>query len=676
MSLFFIYFKKYANHFLFLFPYAFFILLGFYPYYNFAQSSTQNKLDFQTFEQLATTEARMNFFNLTDIRKIDKTTFDAFLPIIQKKEDIRSLIYWHYLKAFYKGIFNDTDTEVVENYQIMFNLAQKHNFLIEILVAQNCLNINKFTHKELSEQQMYPLQLNTFEEMKKLGIENFKPYHASFMLWRMGRTFYDVGDTEKAFESLFLAEKKMQPNTEYFHVITLNLLETLYSDRKDYPNAIMYAQKVNELSSKSNSSLKYAWRDAFWQGLAYLNIASYLLEMGKWKECEEYANQGYVLCKLEYDVKKAYSQADNGHIIFAEYDALQVILKIKLRLGKVQEAEVLLKRVEEIMSYLKFDDAGNYFKIMPLYRNYANYYKIKGKYDKAFFYMELANEMQDSLNGRNDIRKLWQTKIKVEAEKYQLQIKLAEEESHLQVLLRNIALFFVIFVVFVAFWIYNRIKKDNKIISNQKGLLEKSLSEKEMLLKEVHHRVKNNLQIISALFDRQARQATDEMMRKLMREGQNRVFSISLVHQNLYQSENLATTEVKPYLEMLILNIEKSQIADNQGIKVALNVDNSVLGIDTIIPLGLILNELVTNCYKYAFKGRENGQIKIEFCEKEKEYFVQVQDNGVGMSPNFDLKTSKSLGLNLVKGLVRQLRGKLHFESNAAGTVIHFSIRK
>ncbi len=108
----------------------------------------------------------------------------------------------------------------------------------------------------------------------------------------------------------------------------------------------------------------------------------------------------------------------------------------------------------------------------------------------------------------------------------------------------------LVLFVGIAFSVYRRIKNDNKIIAEQKTLLEQSLGEKENLLKEIHHRVKNNLQIISGLFDKQARQVTDEATKKLMKAGQDRVFSIALVHQNLYQSENLTTIEIKSYLEM------------------------------------------------------------------------------------------------------------------------------
>jgi two-component sensor histidine kinase len=203
----------------------------------------------------------------------------------------------------------------------------------------------------------------------------------------------------------------------------------------------------------------------------------------------------------------------------------------------------------------------------------------------------------------------------------------------------------------------------------QKISLENSLLEKEIMLKEVHHRVKNNLQIISGLFEKQARQTNDEFAKKLIKEGQDRVFSIALVHQNLYQTDHLSQIDLQPYLQELTQNIISSQKNEQQDIQIKLNIEPTLLNIDTAIPLGLVLNELITNCYKYAFTDRKQGLIDIHFHQKGNDYCLIIKDNGIGMAADFDIKTSKSLGLNLVNGLVRQLNGQLEFKSSEVGTV-------
>lgn len=221
----------------------------------------------------------------------------------------------------------------------------------------------------------------------------------------------------------------------------------------------------------------------------------------------------------------------------------------------------------------------------------------------------------------------------------------------------------------LGFFAYRRMQRDKSLIATQKAQLEQSLAEKETLLKEIHHRVKNNLQIISGLLEKQARNTSDEAAKKLMKEGQDRVFSMALVHQNLYQSENLSAIEIKSYLEVLTKNIAATQAPADKQIQVQLNVDDARLDIDMAIPVALILNELITNCFKYAFTGRASGLIQVDFQQKANEFLLKVRDNGIGLDPDFDLSKSKSLGLNLVQGLVRQLDGRFNFSSTDAGAV-------
>lgn len=483
-----------------------------------------------------------------------------------------------------------------------------------------------------------------------------------------------MGDYDKALECLLVAENLSKPKVDasgnqHFYTLILNLIESIYASTKNYPKAIAYAEKIYDLNSNNLYEANKSWHAIFWQGLASLDIADYMFEMGNFKEGEPYADRGYALYKAQEE-----EDMNNPEKVIAAFDALQVVIKIKLKLGKLNEVEPLLKKVEFLKAHIDLSNEYYYFKPLRLYNNYHNYYEAKGDYTNAYRYMKLANEMQDSLNRRNDKRKLWQIEARVEADNYQLQIQKAQEDSLWQAQLRNIAIIALLLFGAGAYVVYRRIKKDNQTITKQKALLEQSLGEKENLLREIHHRVKNNLQIISGLFDKQARQVTDETTKKLMKEGQDRVFSIALVHQNLYESDNLTTIEIKSYLEMLTKNIEKSQSNGFQDIALKLDVDDSVLDIDTAIPLGLILNELITNCYKYAFENRTKGEIQIRFHQIENEMVLAVQDNGVGLPQNFDMHKTKSLGLNLVQGLVRQLDGKLDFASNTEGTVftIHF----
>jgi two-component sensor histidine kinase/tetratricopeptide (TPR) repeat protein len=633
---------------------------------------SQQALAIETFRKLTTTDQRCDFLVDSNMTKFDKPTYEAFLPIIEAKKDNKAAFFWHFQYMRFAQQFKVFNTEMLPKIlEKMTKIAEKSGLEAELVIAQYQNALLEFGKKRINEQQVYALYLSYFEQIKHLGVEKFSRYTIDQTLHEIGRNFYELGDKEKALDCLLLAEKCIpQGSMTHVQTLILNLIESIYADSKDYPQAIVYAQKIYKVNSPQNPTQNAEggdWLHTFWQGMASLDIAQFMFEMGKVKECETYANRGYELYKGKEDFT-------NHDKTVAEFDALQVLIKIKLQLGKLSEVEPLFQRVERLKPHIRSDMESFYFKPLRLYNNYYRYYEAQKDYINAFRYMKLANEMQDSLNRRNDKRKLWQVESHVKADSYQAQIKLVEEDNKLQQRLRNFAvLALVLFGVF-AFIVYRRIKNDNKIITEQKALLEQSLGEKENLLKEIHHRVKNNLQIISGLFEKQALKASDEVSKKLMKEGQDRVFSIALVHQNLYQTDNLSTIEIKTYLEMLVKNIEKSQNTQNQKIDLALNVDDSTVDIDTAIPLGLILNELITNAYKYAFKDKLQGLIRIEFHQKAKDFFLQVQDNGIGIPSNFDINKTKSLGLNLVRGLVRQLNGVMDFKSNTEGTVftIHF----
>jgi two-component sensor histidine kinase len=628
-------------------------------------ASAQQAATLAAFRQLTTTDQRFDFLADSNIAKMDKPTYEALLPIIEAKRDDKTAFFWHfqYLRtAQHFGAANsEYAPEIIEQ---MTKIAQKRGLEAELIVAQWFNVFSTVDGKKLSEQQIYSRFLNCFEQIKRLGFNKFQRYTSDGILRVVGCNFYALGDYEKALECLSEAEKATLGgsliNTHNYTMI-LNTIEAIYADTKNYSQAIVYAEKIYDLNLKAKYAVNQSWYGTFWQGLASLDIAQYLFDIGNYKEGEKYAERGYALYKAHEDIK-------NIDKVVASFDALQVLIKIKLKLGKVDEVESLLKKVEFFKAHIDFSPEVNYFKPLRLYNSYYQYYEIKKDYTNAFRYMKLANELQDSLNRRNDKRKLWQIESRVKADNYLSQIKSAEENGRFQKGLRNTAIIVLLLFGAVALVVYRRIKKDNTTITEQKILLEQSLGEKETLLKEIHHRVKNNLQIISGLLDKQSRQTNDETAKRLMKEGQDRVFSIALVHQNLYQSENLTTIEIKSYLEILSKNIEKSQKSDQQDIKVTLDVDDSVVDIDMAIPLGLILNELITNCYKYAFRDRTVGEIFIRFRQQKKELVLGVQDNGVGLPSDFDLNKSRSLGINLVRGLVRQIKGKLDLVSNDNGT--------
>lgn len=190
-----------------------------------------------------------------------------------------------------------------------------------------------------------------------------------------------------------------------------------------------------------------------------------------------------------------------------------------------------------------------------------------------------------------------------------------------------------------------------------------SLREKEQLIKEIHHRVKNNMQIISSLLSLQSEYSDDDKFNALLRESRNRINSMAIVHEMLYQSEDLSKIELKEYIETLCSSVHQSYVKPNSHIEFIYQVQKNVyLDIDKMIPIGLILNEVVSNSLKHAFPERK-GKITISLIIDEGKHILTVGDNGIGFKKEFDIEKDSHLGIQLIFMLTEQLGGKLDVQS-------------
>ena len=200
-------------------------------------------------------------------------------------------------------------------------------------------------------------------------------------------------------------------------------------------------------------------------------------------------------------------------------------------------------------------------------------------------------------------------------------------------------------------------------ITEQK--LQKSIKEKEMLLKEIHHRVKNNLMIISSLLNLQSTYIKDENSKTIFMESQNRARSMALIHERLYQSTDLKNIDFGDYVKTLATDLYNTYVMDRNLIRMNIETDRLNLDIDTSIPLGLILNELVTNSLKHAFSPGQNGNIDVIFKKQDPNYILEVKDNGKGLPKDMDYKSTGSLGLSLITSLSDQIDANLEYVSHS-----------
>lgn len=190
--------------------------------------------------------------------------------------------------------------------------------------------------------------------------------------------------------------------------------------------------------------------------------------------------------------------------------------------------------------------------------------------------------------------------------------------------------------------------------------IKSSLEEKEILLKEIHHRVKNNLQVISSILNLQLGYIEDKGLKVIFRESQDRIKSMALIHEKLYQTGELASIDFSEYVRDLTATVLRSYALPGSGVNIALDLADVRLDIDTSIQLGLILNELCSNAMKHAFPGGKGGELRIEFSSNEDDSCVLVvRDNGIGLPEDLDIRTAKSMGLQLIDSMATQLKGTL-----------------
>ncbi len=208
--------------------------------------------------------------------------------------------------------------------------------------------------------------------------------------------------------------------------------------------------------------------------------------------------------------------------------------------------------------------------------------------------------------------------------------------------------------------LYDQAQKEIIIRTEAEKKIQESLSEKEVLLKEVHHRVKNNLQIISSLLNLQMSQSTDPALTEGLRESQSRVRAMALIHEKLYQSEDLARVDMSSYISSLTSALVTTYRMAAGKVDVQIDTSNIFLDLESAIPCGLIVNELISNSLKYAFPGDRTGVINVSFKEKQTGFFtLLVTDDGVGLPKGFNPEKGSSLGLKLVSSLVKQIQGEM-----------------
>lgn len=337
----------------------------------------------------------------------------------------------------------------------------------------------------------------------------------------------------------------------------------------------------------------------------------------------------------------------------------------------LSEAQLLITENADSYQYLQYD----------IYKQYAILYKNQGNYRIANSFLEKAHHLKDSLDRQkyksniatleqvNKMQVVENENIKLGAQNLEQKLTISRQRYRYNIL---IGLGLVLLTLsFMAFLFSKNKMHQNKLLAERNNIIEDNLKEKELLLKEIHHRVKNNLQIISSILNMQARYIKDDKALIAVKESRNRVKTMALVHQKMYQNENMNGVFAHEYISSLIESLFYNYKDTHPSIVSELQLEpNLFLDSDLLSNIGLIINELITNSFKYAFEGRDTGQISVHLKKEEEELVLKVIDDGIGFDASHVSNVSVGFGFELVDMLVDKLKGQIVRESSNLGSII------
>jgi two-component sensor histidine kinase len=354
----------------------------------------------------------------------------------------------------------------------------------------------------------------------------------------------------------------------------------------------------------------------------------------------------------------------------------------------IAEAHLHLEDLDSAYFYydefLNWKDKADIRDVYGAYTGLEYYYSSIGNIDSAYHYSKLVIAVDDSIE---------QTMDKELGDEFEFNYNEARNRELIKAKDKEVAdqkeknknqwiVFSIVgsvLLTFLGMLVYaNRQKNKLNIqlsvqkeaIAQKNSIIDSALKEKEVLLKEIHHRVKNNLQVISSLLNLQSKGITDEHAKQVLEDGKERIQAIALIHHRLYQNEVLSYITMQDYLPDLINQLKRTYVSDEKHIRTNIETNEVRISMDTAVPLGLIVCEMITNAYKHAFQGRDTGEIKVELKPSSNaSYFeLTIEDNGVGIKEGINFPLEGSLGAEIITALSEQLNGELFLTSSEEGT--------
>ncbi|MBU2922483.1 tetratricopeptide repeat protein [Winogradskyella psychrotolerans] len=471
-------------------------------------------------------------------------------------------------------------------------------------------------------------------------------------------------------------DKKQRSKFKGESLVLNNALANYYNQMEEFDKAVGYYNDAYEAALNLGSFAN--------AGIIISNKGELLLSQGKYEEALKLFNEGKVLkekgkAPMRF-IMSSVLNIGNAHSKLKNYDkALKNLNEAhnyyeeagvteNLTIAKNYRGNLYFETGKHNLAIEDCDKAkslaietGNLELTAEACDCLSKTYKATRNYDKALDNFQLLTKTKDSIFNKNNIKKQTQQEMEYEFNKTQelnaIELEAKEKQSKLYSYLAVLGLLLVLVLGFFSY----RNKKQSITLAKQKKLLEASVDEKNVLLKETHHRVKNSFQIVSSLLYLQSESVEDKEAKIAIKEAENRVRSMVLIHQKLYNKDELVGINTHDYFNDLVRDIFESHQFESEAIKYELNVESLVLDIETITPIGLILNELIVNTIKHAFdKVTPESKINIQFHKEAEQLVLKVIDNGKGFEGEIK---STSFGITLMKALSKKLKATLNYKS-------------
>lgn len=619
---------------------------------------------------------------LLEFREIPEAgeRLNYFFNSVDRYDESSAYDWLDTVNAFLLNSKNAGDSVAITNYQLMqaqiyFDLGDFDRSLAianELYARMDSLpmSTNKLLldliDNDYAQLQFFDKQIEVRKQKREMGLAD-------------NISFYDIyaslGMYRKAMSDYIMEVKKNIPEDDFYQqAIYHNKVGNYLRLDKSASTAITNLSKakgfidvyLNDLSTVKSE--KEIVQGNLLKGIIEGNIGKCYVQLNQFQEAIPYLENSISIIQ-DNNVGPHSQEIIENTLSLAEchlqLDHHQLAKKLLDRDLSLSKTENILKRNRLLAHY--YGDVGEY-------QNEANYLKRNMRIQDSISANEASFKKQQLLavvaqeDLANSRRMIDEQKLEMERARSEMQAK--DERINLVF----ISLIFTLLGFAGLVYAYLKSIKNQRLIAEQKHIIETSLVEKDSLLKEIHHRVKNNLQMVSSLLSLQTKNTRSRAVIEALEEGKSRVKAMALIHQKLYQNDDLSVIEMQGYIESLVNSVQSVFKKGGHNINITIDAEGVELDIDRAIPFGLVLNELVSNSFKYAFpEDSDNNKIYIHIRKNGENGFFEYTDNGIGLPPDSEERANSSMGIRLMNRLVNQLQSTLNIDKTSEGVRFWFN---